>query len=149
MPAGTGVAALPMLALTALAGVALGLGGYTFVYAQGSAYLTDDPAACANCHVMRQQFEGWQKGPHHHVAVCNDCHVPSGPVARVATKLQNGWHHSTAFTSGDYPDAILIRDASRRVVEGRCKTCHSDLIAAMGGPEVSCIRCHDSVGHLR
>lgn len=149
MPAGTGVAALPMLALTTLAGVALGLGGYTFVYAQGSAYLTDDPAACANCHVMRQQFEGWEQGPHHHVAVCNDCHVPSGPVARVATKLQNGWHHSSSFTTGDYPDVILIREASRRVVEGRCKTCHADLVAAMGGPEVSCIRCHDSVGHLR
>jgi cytochrome c nitrite reductase small subunit len=149
MPAGTGAVALPILALTALAGVALGVGGYTFVYAQGSSYLTDDPAACANCHVMQQQYDGWRKGPHHHAAVCNDCHVPSGAVQRVAVKLLNGWHHSSAFTTGDYPDAILLRERSRSVVEERCQTCHADLVAAMGGPGVSCIRCHESVGHAR
>lgn len=149
MPAGTGAVALPLLALTAVAGVALGLGGYTFVYAHGASYLTDDPAACANCHVMRQHYDGWRRGPHHQAAVCNDCHVPSGALQRVAVKMLNGWHHSSAFTTGDYPDAILIRETSRRVVEGRCKSCHADMVAAMGGADVSCIRCHDSVGHLR
>ena len=33
-------------------GAALGLGAYTFAYARGWAYMTDDPRACANCHVM-------------------------------------------------------------------------------------------------
>lgn len=28
-----------------------GIGGYTFVYAKGGSDLTNDPAACANCHV--------------------------------------------------------------------------------------------------
>src|SRR5688572_23773077 len=32
-------------------GAAAGVGGFTFVYAEGASYLTDDPAACANCHV--------------------------------------------------------------------------------------------------
>jgi cytochrome c nitrite reductase small subunit len=149
MPAGTGAVALPMLALTALLGVVAGVGGYTFVYARGASYLTDDPAACANCHVMQQQYEGWRRGPHHAAAVCNDCHVPSGTLARAAVKALNGWHHSSAFTTGDYPDAIVIRESSREVVEGQCRTCHADLVAAMGGPDVSCIRCHESVGHLR
>jgi cytochrome c nitrite reductase small subunit len=149
MPAGAGAATLPMLALTALAGVAAGVGGYTFVHARGSSYLTDDPAACANCHVMQSHHDGWGKGPHHHVAGCNDCHVPSGP-ARWVAKLRNGWHHSSAFTTGDYPDATRIREAGREVVEGQCRTCHADLVASMeGGGEVSCLRCHDSVGHLR
>jgi cytochrome c nitrite reductase small subunit len=31
-------------------GLAVGLGAYTFVYARGYAYLSNDPAACANCH---------------------------------------------------------------------------------------------------
>jgi cytochrome c nitrite reductase small subunit len=149
MRTGTGAVALPMMAIVALAGAAAGIGGYTFFYARGASYLTDDPTACANCHVMQQQYDGWVRGPHHAVAVCNDCHVPSNPVAKAVVKTLNGWHHSSAFTTGDYPDAIVIRETSKAVVEGQCKTCHADLVAAMGGEDVSCIRCHDSVGHLR
>ena len=37
-------------------GLAIGVGAYTFVYAQGYSYLTDNPAACANCHVMNDQY---------------------------------------------------------------------------------------------
>ena len=33
-----------------LAGVAAGVGGFTFVYARGYSYLTNDPKACVNCH---------------------------------------------------------------------------------------------------
>src|SRR5688572_27117399 len=40
---------------------ALGLGSYTFAYARGWAYMTDDPRACANCHVMNEQYDGWIK----------------------------------------------------------------------------------------
>jgi cytochrome c nitrite reductase small subunit len=40
--------------LTALLiGLAVGLGGCTFIYAKGYSYLTNNPAACANCHVMQ------------------------------------------------------------------------------------------------
>ena len=42
-------------------GIAVGIGVYTFAYAKGWSYLTDDPAACANCHVMSEQFDGWLK----------------------------------------------------------------------------------------
>ncbi len=31
-------------------GVALGVGSYTFVYAKGWSYMTNNPAACVNCH---------------------------------------------------------------------------------------------------
>ena len=46
---------LPALAGSAI-GIAVGLGGYTFVYARGYSYLTNDPAACANCHVMEDHY---------------------------------------------------------------------------------------------
>ncbi len=69
-----------LLATTALVGVALGLGLYTFVYAKGYSYLTNDPEACANCHVMNDQYAGWVKSSHRSVAVCNDCHVPHAPL---------------------------------------------------------------------
>jgi len=34
-----------LAALAVAVGLALGIGGYTFVYARGAAYLTNDPAA--------------------------------------------------------------------------------------------------------
>ena len=64
------------LVLGTLWGVLLGVGIFTFGYAKGGSYLTDDPAACANCHVMQDHFDSWQKSSHKNVAVCNDCHLP-------------------------------------------------------------------------
>ena len=40
-----------LVVFAALVGLAAGLGGYTFAYAKGWSYLTNDPRACANCHV--------------------------------------------------------------------------------------------------
>lgn len=48
-------------------GIAVGVGAYTFTYAKGAAYLHDDPAACANCHVMTEQYDGWRHGSHRSV----------------------------------------------------------------------------------
>jgi cytochrome c nitrite reductase small subunit len=57
-------------------GVAAGIGGFTFIYAKGASYLTKDPAACINCHIMREQYDGWIKSSHRLVAACNDGHTP-------------------------------------------------------------------------
>ena len=57
-------------------GILLGAGGYTFYYARGASYLSNDPRTCVNCHIMRDQFDGWQKASHHDFATCNDCHLP-------------------------------------------------------------------------
>ncbi len=46
------VPALSLL-LSALVGTLLDTGGYTFYYAEGASYLSDDPRACVNCHIMR------------------------------------------------------------------------------------------------
>jgi hypothetical protein len=48
---------LTAILVPALAGILIGLGGYTFIYAKGYSYLTNEPAACANCHVMRDHFD--------------------------------------------------------------------------------------------
>ena len=95
-------------------GVALGLGVYTFAYARGWAYMTDNPQACANCHVMNEQYDGWIKRSHRSVAVCNDCHVPDNVVAKYATKARNGFWHSYYFTMGNFPEpirAVPVRNA--------------------------------------
>ena len=143
------------LALTAVAvllGIAIGVGGYTFVYAKGYSYLSNDPAACTNCHSMRSYYDGWVKGSHHGAAACNDCHTPNNPIAKYATKASNGFFHSLAFTSGLYSDNIEIRARNHRVTEAACRRCHQELVVGIesedrSGDAVSCIRCHQGVGH--
>src|SRR6266496_2799860 len=85
-------------------GIAVGIGAYTFAYAKGWSYLTDDPAACANCHVMREQYDGWLKSSHRAVATCNDCHTPANFIGKYATKASNGFWHSFFFTMGGAQD---------------------------------------------
>jgi cytochrome c nitrite reductase small subunit len=135
-------------------GLAAGIGSYTFLYAKGGAYLTNDPAACAQCHVMREHYDGWLKSSHRSVAVCNDCHTPPGLVAKYATKASNGFWHSFAFTTGWFPDVIRIRPVNHDVTERACRKCHADIVHDIEGPDrpdarLSCVRCHDGVGHTR
>jgi len=139
-----------LLLLGILIGVVVGVGCYTFIYAKGYSYLTSDPRACANCHVMRDYYDGWVKSSHRSVAGCNDCHTPHNLIGKYAVKATNGFFHSFYFTTGTYPDNIQIKGYNRRVTEGACKHCHEaithDIVA--GRPnEVSCVRCHSSVGH--
>ncbi len=141
------------LALGLTAGLGAGVGGYTFFYARGASYMTDAPEACANCHVMRDHFEAWRKSSHHAVAVCNDCHTPEGLVPKYITKGLNGWHHSVAFTTGRFHEPIQITPRNVAVAESACRRCHSEITQAIdpghaAGQPLSCIQCHQSVGHL-
>lgn len=144
--------ALPVL-LAVLVGMGLGVGVYTFGYARGASYMTDDPAACANCHVMREQFESWMKSSHGRVAVCNDCHTPRGLAPKYATKAINGFFHSLAFTTGRFPDEIQITERNFNVAESSCLKCHADIVSSIRATrghreDVSCIQCHARVGHM-
>lgn len=134
-----------------LIGMGIGVGGYTFVYAKGSSYLTNDPAACANCHIMRQQYEAWQRASHHAVAVCNDCHTPHSFAGKYYVKSKNGFWHSFYFTTGLFPEPIRITPGNARVTQEACRYCHADMVEAIdhGREAENCVRCHSSVGHLR
>jgi cytochrome c nitrite reductase small subunit len=135
-------------------GVAAGVGGYTFVYARGYSYLTNNPAACANCHVMEDYYKSWLASSHRAVATCNDCHTPHGLVGKYATKASNGFWHSFAFTTGRFPEPLQITARNRRIAQESCHGCHAELIEAMvtghtHGASVACVRCHGTVGHPR
>jgi cytochrome c nitrite reductase small subunit len=143
------------LALVAavLAGVLVGIGGYTFAYARGYSYLTNDPAACANCHVMRDHFAAWARSSHAAVAVCNDCHTPHDLIPKYLVKAQNGFWHSFYFTTGRYPDPLRITERNRAVTEQACRSCHAELTESIepmhsSAPATACIRCHETVGHI-
>jgi len=146
----TGVA----FALAAGAGLVLGLGGYTFTYAHGWSYMTDDPAACANCHGMQSHYDAWQKSSHRAVATCNDCHTPAGFIPKYATKASNGFWHSFYFTTGTYPDVIRLRGSNVGVADAACVKCHASIAGDLGlhgdvPAGQACIRCHSQVGHMR
>jgi cytochrome c nitrite reductase small subunit len=134
-------------------GSVVGLGSYTFIYAKGASYFTDDPAACANCHIMDEHYDGWIKASHRAVAVCNDCHTPPGLVAKYLTKATNGFWHSFGFTTGWFPEPLRITPRNRAIAEQACRSCHRSLIEAIAGPHqqdggLACIRCHHRVGHM-
>ena len=142
------------VASVVLAGAGLGLGFYTFVYAKGASYLSNRPEACANCHVMREVLQDWQTGDHHHAAVCNDCHVPQGALAKWVVKAANGLHHSYAFTFADTPVTIRAGYLSRTIVQSNCLRCHGNLLpshsayAAGANQPQPCVTCHTQAGHI-
>jgi cytochrome c nitrite reductase small subunit len=141
------------LVVVVAVGLAVGVGGYTFVYARGASYLTNDPAACANCHVMREQYDGWIAGSHRAVAVCNDCHTPPGLVGKYTTKALNGFWHSFAFTTGWFHEPIQVTPRNHGVTEGACRHCHAAVVESIdagrhGAARLTCTGCHASVGHL-
>jgi cytochrome c nitrite reductase small subunit len=138
-----------------LVGLTVGIGGYTFVYAKGYSYLSNDPQACANCHVMRDHYRAWTRSSHRAVAVCNDCHTPPGTIPKYMTKAQNGFWHSFYFTTGRYPDPLRITPRNHQVTELTCRKCHTELTASIdpfhtdtGRGGLSCTKCHHEVGHI-
>ncbi len=142
-----------LLVLCVLLGILFGLGGATFYYAKGYSYLSANPQACVNCHVMQPQYDSWQKSSHHAVAVCADCHMPHTFFGKYLTKAENGYLHSKAFTLQDYPDAIQIREKSLRIANEACLHCHADVTSEIAAHRASanevriCSRCHANVGH--
>lgn len=140
------------LAAAVLYGIALGAGAFAVAYGDGTAYLSNDPAACTNCHVMQGHFDSWVKSSHGHVAVCNDCHLPPDVVGKWVTKADNGLLHSYAFTTGDFPDPIRIKPRNARRTVLACMKCHEELAHALapaeaGGDVLACVHCHEDVGH--
>ena len=142
------------LLLYIFTGVAAGIGGATFYYAKGYSYLQDDPAACDNCHIMDDQYNGWQRGSHRSVATCNDCHTPKNFADKWFTKGLNGWNHSYAFTSGDFHKPIQVNQRNRDILEENCRYCHATVVSCITFHEtentkIQCTSCHRNVGHMK
>ncbi|MCU0464453.1 MAG: cytochrome c nitrite reductase small subunit [Anaerolineae bacterium] len=131
--------------------VIVGLGLFTFVYARGDSYLSDDPNTCNNCHVMREQFQAWQHSSHSRFATCNDCHTPhDSPINKWLVKGINGFNHSFAFTFTTYPEVIRINQMNRDVTQANCLYCHDmavSEIAPIHSDAPDCLTCHTGIGH--
>jgi cytochrome c nitrite reductase small subunit len=133
--------------------------GYTVHYAEATSYLSDDPTACINCHIMNDQYNSWSKGAHHARATCNDCHVPHDSlISKYWVKGEHGYRHSKGFTFQDFHEPIQITPGSLEVVNDNCVRCHEDMShsirltsahggASYPGDELSCTHCHAAIAH--
>lgn len=143
-------------AYAVLLGVPLGLGLFTFRYAEGLSYFSKDPRACVNCHIMQDEYDSWAKSGHHHVAGCVDCHLSHALVPKLVDKSRNGWNHSVAFTLQNFHEPIVIGPKNAEILQLNCLRCHEDFVhdivrsqspAASPEETVSCVHCHKNVGH--
>ncbi len=134
-------------------GILIGVGGFTFHYAKGTSYLSNDPKACINCHVMQEHYESWIRSSHKMAATCNDCHIPHKLPFKYIAKMRNGWNHSKAFTLQDWPEPIRITPKNLENLQEFCLHFHATLVRDITDhremkDNLRCTDCHRSVGHM-
>jgi len=147
----------PVVAI--LVGMILGIGIAAFYVSNAVSYLSEDPAACVNCHIMTPQYATWFHSSHRQWATCNDCHVPHDNVFnKYRFKAQDGLRHATMFTLRLEPFVIRIHDPGKGVVQDNCIRCHTHQVLEVKGGRVSfkdtkhgegkvCWDCHREVPH--
>jgi len=141
------------MTLAGLTGILVGVGSFTFDYAEGLSYFSTDPKACANCHIMNPQYDSWSRGPHHVAATCVDCHLPHEFLPKYVAKAENGYHHSKGFTLQDFHEPILIKPKNAGILQESCLRCHGDFVheivagSTTANNAVECVHCHRNVGH--
>lgn len=144
-----------------LLGILFGLGVHILFVSRAVSYMSDDPNACINCHVMTPQYATWERSSHAKVATCNDCHVPQDNfVKSYYFKAMDGLRHATMFTFRMEPQVIRIKEAGKEAVQQNCIRCHSNQIhpialRAINNRSVEdqrpgyCWDCHRNVPHGR
>lgn len=145
------------------------LGGFTAYNTNAVSYLSDDSAACNNCHVMNDVYAAWRKGPHAQIvagkprATCNDCHLPHDSfTSKWMYKAQSGMNHAYMFTFklDSLPQHFDATAVTKTNVQANCVRCHEQLVGvvvnATTKPDdphlngsLQCAKCHASVGHTR
>lgn len=141
--------------------LALFMFGYLVNASKALSYLSKDPLACINCHVMNTQYATWQHSSHHKSASCVECHLPTeSMVDKYLAKARDGWNHSVAFTLDTYEQNIQISEDGANRVQANCISCHAKLTEVIisnrdryhefNGTAVSdrkCWECHREIPH--
>lgn len=148
-------------AATVLVAVIFGLGLYMLKLSNAVSYLSDDPQACVNCHIMTPHYITWANSSHREVAHCNDCHVPHDNFAnKYFFKAKDGLYHASVFTMRAEPEVIKALGPSIEVIQNNCIRCHEPQVTdakLVGSVEEhhhkrtdrTCWECHRHVPHGR
>lgn len=98
-----------------LCGVFVGGTGLCIYLLRAHTCLTDDPAACVNCHIMAPYYATWMHGSHSRGVTCNDCHVPhENAVKKWTFKGLDGMKHVPAFVTRAEDEVITAQAVSSR-----------------------------------
>ncbi|MGL5913820.1 MAG: cytochrome c nitrite reductase small subunit [Bacteroidales bacterium] len=149
-----------IIPLFIIGGLTAGLIAYTLYAARLHAYMSDEPAACVNCHIMTPYYQSWMHSSHGNNTTCNDCHIPQDNIFhKYYFKAIDGLYHSTVFTFRMEPDVIRPREASSKVIMNNCIRCHTQLNTEFvktgmiaftdvkNGKGKACWDCHRNVPH--
>jgi cytochrome c nitrite reductase small subunit len=137
------------LVIFILLGIFFGLGFTIFRLSNAVAYMSEEPNACINCHVMTPQFSTWMHSSHRERASCNDCHVPHDNLLRkYFFKASDGMRHSFMFTFKLDPQVIRIGEAGKKVVQENCIRCHERQIADASISQITLSDHKEGRGHL-
>jgi cytochrome c nitrite reductase small subunit len=146
---------------TFLVALIVGLGFFLLDISNAPSYLSDDPQACVNCHIMAPQYITWTHSSHREVAHCNDCHVPHNNIFnKYFFKAKDGLYHASVFTARAEPEVIRALPPSIAVIQDNCIRCHQDQVtdaktAAFvdnhkeNRTDRTCWDCHREVPHGR
>lgn len=144
--------------ITVLLGLIIGLIGFILYISKAHSYLSDDPKACINCHIMAPEYATWSHSSHGRNTVCNDCHVPHDNfVRKYYFKAMDGLRHATIFSWRAEPQVIRMLKPGETVVQENCIRCHDQLNSvvstavtakqALHGEGKLCWDCHTDVPH--
>ncbi len=144
-----------------LIAVFLGIGLFLAKEGEVVSYMSDNPEACVNCHVMTPVYNAWMHSSHREWANCNDCHVPHDNIVnKYFFKAKDGLYHASIFTLRAEPDVIKMQEASQKVVQDNCIRCHVQQVTqtkydgwidnhAENRTERQCWSCHKEIPHGR
>lgn len=149
-------------ALVCIFGFIIGNGIYGLYNANALSYLSNDSAACNNCHVMNEVHHDWTKSSHQGVE-CIECHLPHSFTRKWLAKAYTGLNHAYHFTFDKHlPTNFTANADTKSWVKENCMRCHGDyahnaIDPTKGGKgsknpaesSLDCMSCHHNVGHLR
>jgi len=101
------------------------------VYAKGFSYLSTDPRACVNCHVMNAQYDAWRMSGHRHTATCVECHLPHEGLAKWVAKADHGFRSLRRVHLAELQGADRDHAPGSRDVRVNCVRCHEGLVHAV------------------
>jgi cytochrome c nitrite reductase small subunit len=149
------------LPVSIVSGLLVGFALLAFHVSNADSYLSDDPRACINCHIMAPHFVTWTHSSHREWATCNDCHVPHENVVRqYYFKAKDGLRHAAVFTMRNEPHVIMLNEDAKTVIQNNCLRCHIDQVHPVSITNVTgdnyklgegklCWDCHRLVPHGR
>lgn len=149
-----------IIPLFLVGGIIVGIVGYLIYVSSVYSYMSDEPTACVNCHIMSPYYQSWQHSSHGVWTNCNDCHVPNDNMAnKYIFKAIDGVYHAAVFTMCAEPQVIRPREASSNVIMANCIRCHTqlntefvntgmiDYTASTMGEGKACWDCHRDIPH--